>query len=101
MKPTAATHPREPGLRLADAARLFFRHASPRLLVGFAVYAVAYRLWVGGFTVWDFALVSLQVALQPMTEWLVHVLVLGELSESVALTRRTLMNLRRGLYASA
>lgn len=76
MKPTAATHPREPGLRLADAARLFFRHASPRLLVGFAVYAVAYRFWVGGFTVWDFALVSLQVALQPMTEWLVHVLVL-------------------------
>ncbi|MCR9163110.1 MAG: sterol desaturase family protein [Nannocystaceae bacterium] len=71
-----ASHPRAPGLRLPDAARIFFRHGMPRILVGFAVYTVAYRVWVGGFTVWDLALVSLQVAFQPMTEWLIHVFVL-------------------------
>lgn len=72
----AAPHPRAPGLRLSDAARIFFRHGSPRILVGFAVYAIAYRVWVGGFSVWDVVLASLQVAVQPMTEWLIHVLVL-------------------------
>ena len=76
MNTTAAQHPRTPGLSLRDAARIFFRQASPRILVGFAVYAVAYRLWVGDFSGWDLALASAQVAFQPMTEWLIHVFVL-------------------------
>ncbi len=75
---TRPTHPRTPGLQLSDARRIFFRHASPRILVGFLVYAVAYRLWVGGFTGWDLALASLQLAVQPLTEWLVHVFVLHQ-----------------------
>jgi len=76
MKQPRAEHPRAPGLRLLDAARIFSRYASPRIMVGFAVYAIAYRIWVGGFTMWDVGLVSLQVALQPLTEWLIHVFVL-------------------------
>ncbi|MEM6291449.1 MAG: sterol desaturase family protein [Myxococcota bacterium] len=71
-----ATHPRTPGLSLADAARIFSRAASARILVAFAVHALAYRLWVGGFSRWDVLLVVGQIALQPFTEWVVHVFVL-------------------------
>ncbi len=75
---TPSSNPRAPGLQLSDARRIFFGHASPRILVGFLVYAVAYRLWVGGFTGWDLALASLQVAMQPLTEWVIHVFVLHQ-----------------------
>ncbi len=71
-----ATHPRAPGLSLRDAAAVFSRAPSARILVGFAVYAIAYRVWVGGFGGWDLALVGFQLALQPLTEWFVHVFVL-------------------------
>lgn len=73
-----ATHPRTPNLSLRDAVRLFGRSASARILVGLTIYALAYKLWVGGWSRWDLLLVVGQLAIQPLTEWVVHVFVLHQ-----------------------
>jgi sterol desaturase/sphingolipid hydroxylase (fatty acid hydroxylase superfamily) len=73
---TAATAlPDLPGT-LSSALREFVRHASPRILAALALGFAAARLAAGDFSPWDLAAVGAVVALWPVQEWLIHVLIL-------------------------
>lgn len=65
--------PRAPGLTLGDAALIFTRRTSPRVIASVLVAAVVARVALGGLSGWDALLVAAVVALQPMTEWVIHV----------------------------
>lgn len=68
--------PRMPGLTLAQAFVIFARRRSPRLLsVSLLVLSVA-RIIVGEIGLWDLLLLSAVAALQPFTEWVIHVVIL-------------------------
>lgn len=54
----------------------FLRHASPRILLCALALALGARLWLGGFGLLDLLPVAALVALWPLQEWLIHVLVL-------------------------
>ncbi|MFC5181056.1 sterol desaturase family protein [Actinomadura harenae] len=66
----------KPGLTLTGAAREFFRHPSPKVLVPAAVTAVAARAALGRWTRRDAAVAAGIVAGEPFVEWIVHVGVL-------------------------
>lgn len=61
---------------LAEAARVFVRHGSPRFLLVATTMTVAARVALGGWTVWDAALCATIFALWPVQEWLIHVFIL-------------------------
>ncbi|WP_067479372.1 sterol desaturase family protein [Actinomadura hibisca] len=65
-----------PGLTLAGAAREFFRHPSPKVLVPAAAAAVAARVAMGRWGRADAIVPAVVVGLEPFVEWLVHVNVL-------------------------
>lgn len=58
------------------AARLFLRHSSPRILLVASALVVGARLAVGGWSTTDAIVAAVLVAMQPFTEWLIHVYVL-------------------------
>lgn len=65
-----------PGPSVWTALRVFFRFPSPRsFLIALPVLG-GLRLWLGGFTWWDLAIVPLILAIQPFAEWLIHVYIL-------------------------
>jgi sterol desaturase/sphingolipid hydroxylase (fatty acid hydroxylase superfamily) len=72
----SADDPRQPNLGLREAIRIFFRHASPRVMVGGLATLGVLRLVVGDFSVWDLVLAAGLVSLQPFGEWLIHVYLL-------------------------
>ena len=57
---------------LSDAARVFFRAPSPRLIALKIAVVVLLRLWVGGFSWLDAALVVGVAAWWPVQEWVLH-----------------------------
>ena len=61
---------------LGAAAREFSRHASPRILAGLALGALAARLTLGAFSGWDLVAIAAVAALWPLQEWLIHVFIL-------------------------
>jgi hypothetical protein len=61
---------------LKDAARLFTRHTSPRILMAASVIVVAARIAVGRWSLVDLIVAVAIVAAQPFTEWLIHVYIL-------------------------
>jgi hypothetical protein len=61
---------------LAEAARVFVRHGSPRFLIAAATAALAARFMLASWTIWDAALCAAIYALWPVQEWLIHVLLL-------------------------
>lgn len=61
---------------LLDCARSFARFRSPQVLAAFLALFVAARIAVGGFGWLDLAVGALLIALQPFTEWLIHVFLL-------------------------
>jgi sterol desaturase/sphingolipid hydroxylase (fatty acid hydroxylase superfamily) len=63
-------------LTLADCARAFLRFHSPRVLAAFLALFLAARFAVAGWSWRDLAIAALLVALQPFTEWLIHVTLL-------------------------
>jgi sterol desaturase/sphingolipid hydroxylase (fatty acid hydroxylase superfamily) len=66
----------ETGLTLRGAARAFFGFVSPRILAPVTAVAVGARLWLGGWS-WPDAVIPLAIlALEPFTEWLIHVFIL-------------------------
>jgi hypothetical protein len=65
-----------PGLTLRRAAGIFGGTFSARLLAPLVVVALAVRLAVGGWSRWDAVVVAGILALQPFTEWVIHVTVL-------------------------
>ncbi len=63
-------------MTLAQAARGFIAHASPRLLFAGSAVAVAARLIVGRWSLADLVVALALLAVQPVVEWLIHVYVL-------------------------
>lgn len=77
---TAATGTVRPALadpdNLADAARTFVRTPTPWILGGYFACALAARLVLGGWNWKDAVIPLVLVALQPFTEWVIHVTIL-------------------------
>ncbi|MFC4906372.1 sterol desaturase family protein [Actinomadura gamaensis] len=65
-----------PGLTLTGAAREFFRHPSPKVLVPAAAAAITARLAAGRWTRRDAVVPAAVLAAEPFVEWIVHVTVL-------------------------
>lgn len=61
---------------LGDCARAFLRFPSPRVLVAFLALFLALRIAIGDWSWRDLAVAALLVALQPFTEWTIHVFLL-------------------------
>jgi fatty acid hydroxylase family protein len=61
---------------LGDCARVFARHDSPKILVAAIAAALAVRLALGHYS-WRDAVIPLAlIALEPLTEWVIHVYLL-------------------------
>lgn len=65
-----------PPRTFAAATRLFLRFTSPRILILAAAAALTVRLALPGASAWDLVVVAGIVALWPILEWLIHVLLL-------------------------
>jgi len=61
---------------LSDCFRAFVRRPSPKYLAAAVVAALAVRLGLGHFSWRDAAIPFALVALEPLTEWLIHVYLL-------------------------
>jgi len=61
---------------LREAAAVFVRHGSPRVLLAALAVATAARLWLGGWSLWDLAPIAAIAAFWPVLEWLIHVFIL-------------------------
>jgi hypothetical protein len=72
---------------LAEAARVFVRHGSPRFLLFVTASSIAARLALGSWTAWDAAVCAGIYALWPVQEWLIHVFLLH--FEPIRVGRRT------------
>jgi hypothetical protein len=62
--------------RARDAARLFFAHASPRILMAALALALGARIALGGFSLRDLVPVVVVLLFWPLQEWLIHVFIL-------------------------
>jgi hypothetical protein len=62
--------------RLLPALQVFFRHASPRVLSALVAVALAVRVALGNWSLWDLAVVGGLIAFWPLQEWLIHVFIL-------------------------
>src|SRR5438270_11292389 len=65
-----------PGLTLARAFGIFARHWNPRVIAPMLTAAVIARVAIGGWRWGDLIVVAVIVALEPFTEWVLHVTVL-------------------------
>jgi hypothetical protein len=61
---------------LTEAARLFVRHTSPRILLGATVLVLIARITVGSWSLADAIVAAVLIGFQPFTEWLIHVYIL-------------------------
>jgi hypothetical protein len=73
---TAATHEFPDSQSLRTHARLFTHFVSARVIVAYFVGAVILRLTMGAFTWKDLLGPAIILALEPFTEWLIHVYLL-------------------------
>ncbi len=69
---------RKADLTLADAARMFARYPSPRVLIPAAATAVAARVALGRWSRRDAKIAAALVCLEPFVEWMIHVHVLHQ-----------------------
>jgi hypothetical protein len=63
-------------LRVADCARAFVRYASPKLIAAALLLALAARIVAGHWSWRDVVIPAGLVALEPFTEWVIHVYLL-------------------------
>lgn len=61
---------------LRHAVAVFTRTTSPLVITAALAAAVAGRVYVGGYSWWDLLPPAVILALQPFTEWLIHVFIL-------------------------
>ena len=59
-----------------DAFREFLRHPSARLLLALSAGSWLVRLGLGGWGIWDALIPVIILALEPFTEWVIHVVLL-------------------------
>jgi len=64
------------GLGLGDCARAFARRPSPRVMGLAITAALGVRLTLGHFSWRDLAIPAVLIALEPLTEWVIHVYLL-------------------------
>ena len=76
MSAPAIANPAASPDRLGPALVEFFRHASPRVLVALVAAAVAVRVLLASWSLWDLAILLALVAFWPLQEWLIHVFIL-------------------------
>jgi sterol desaturase/sphingolipid hydroxylase (fatty acid hydroxylase superfamily) len=63
-------------LKLRDCFRAFLRFQSPRIVAAFLVAILVARFAVGDWSWYDAAAAAMLIALQPFTEWVIHVTLL-------------------------
>ena len=63
-------------MTLRDAFREFLRHPSARLLLALSAGSWLVRLGLGGWGIWDALIPVIILALEPFTEWVIHVVLL-------------------------
>jgi hypothetical protein len=63
-------------MTLREAFREFLRHPSARLLLALSTGSWLVRLFLGGWTAWDALIPLIILALEPFTEWVIHVVLL-------------------------
>ena len=63
-------------MTLARAARVFFAQRSPQVITAVLVLSIAGRVVVGRWTWWDLLAPGILLAVQPFTEWNIHVFLL-------------------------
>ncbi len=66
----------QPGASLREIFVFFAAKPSPRIIATTFVVAAASRLVIGGWGWWDVAIPAAIIALEPITEWVIHVHVL-------------------------
>ncbi len=66
----------QPGASLAEVAAFFARKPSPIIIATTFVTATVAKLVIGGWGWWDLAIPAGIIALEPFTEWVIHVRVL-------------------------
>lgn len=71
--PASAIPSRGSEVTLYDCARAFRRFASPKLIAAAVALSLAARVAVGHWTWLDLLVVGGLIALQPFSEWLIHV----------------------------
>jgi sterol desaturase/sphingolipid hydroxylase (fatty acid hydroxylase superfamily) len=74
--PVATDHATSTPLALAGAARVFFAQRSPQIITLTFVASVVGRLVVGRWSWWDLLAPGIVIAVQPFTEWNIHVFLL-------------------------
>lgn len=62
--------------RVRDVIPVYLRYPSARFLLATLVIAAGARIWVGEWSWWDVVVVTGLIALQPVTEWLIHTFIL-------------------------
>lgn len=62
--------------RLRPTLRVFFQHASPRVLAALVIATVGVRCLLGSWSLWDLAIAAGLVLVWPLQEWLIHVFIL-------------------------
>ena len=72
------------GSALADEARTFLRHPNSRLLLAATAVALAVRVALGGWRAGDLVVAAVILALEPLTEWLIHVFLLHARPKTIA-----------------
>lgn len=61
---------------LGGCVSTFFSYGSPRILVTLGLGALAFRLYLGQWTIWDVIVIAGILGFWPVLEWLIHVFVL-------------------------
>ena len=61
---------------LRDEFRFFASSVTPRIIAPTLFVAAAVRLFLGGWSWWDLAVVAGLIAAEPFIEWLIHVFIL-------------------------
>jgi sterol desaturase/sphingolipid hydroxylase (fatty acid hydroxylase superfamily) len=67
---------RRTNVALGEAWSAFWRHPSPYLISAFLVGAIVARVVVGGGSWWELAIPAALIALFPVIEWVIHVMIL-------------------------
>lgn len=75
FRPTPADQP-QAGASLGEIFRFFLAKPSPVIIATTFVLAAAARLVIGGWSWWDLAIPAAIIALEPFTEWFIHVRIL-------------------------
>lgn len=70
------TGSRRTNVSLGDAWRSFWRAPSPWMLSAYLVAAVVARITVGGGALWELLIPITLIALFPLIEWVIHVVIL-------------------------